>query len=251
MNTTMTTHRVPPNGPQDAALYLALLAVHDLKDAAIDADGECLWGLDKVRMERYRIEFVDIDRLVALGWVDDSQGYDTLRVTGKGAVVAGEVHQVQWGETLVLPLFSDADADLSRLKWRADRYGYARTTFNHPKPGGGQTQTHKMAHRMVMERVAGRPLTSADIVDHINGDRTDNRRENLRITDHTGNSQNRRPYGALKVRGVTLHKPTGKFQVRVWTKGKGYYLGLFDNLEVAAAVAEAKRREFGFLRRSV
>ena len=75
-----------------------------------------------------------------------------------------------------------------------------------------------------------------DQVDHINGDRADNRIVNLRACNSAENHQNR------KVKGYTLHKASGKYQAMITVKGKAKYLGLFDTPELAlAAYCEAKR----------
>ena len=53
-------------------------------------------------------------------------------------------------------------------------------------PNGGYRRVYKdgsyiLEHRWVMERFLGRKLTSDETVPHINGNRTDNRIENLEL----------------------------------------------------------------------
>jgi hypothetical protein len=81
-------------------------------------------------------------------------------------------------------------------------------------------------------------------IDHINGNRTDNRWSNLRITDHAGNAQNRsRPNRNNKV-GLLGVCPEGatRFGAKIRVNGVRIWLGAFDTPEEAhGAYIKAKR----------
>lgn len=80
--------------------------------------------------------------------------------------------------------------------------------------------------------------------DHINRDRLDNRRCNLRIVSAAENAQNRTPYEnkSSRYRGVTWDKRNKKWMVRVKVNGQFHYFGLWDDEDAAGRVAEVERR---------
>lgn len=75
-------------------------------------------------------------------------------------------------------------------------------------------------------------------LDHINGDRTDNRIENLRVCSKQQNALNKLPQ-RNGFKGVTLHKRTGKFQAQITKSNKNHYLGLFSTEQAAAQAYDA------------
>ena len=82
-------------------------------------------------------------------------------------------------------------------------------------------------------------------VDHINGDRLDNRLANLRVVDRAGNSQNQlrahRDNRSCGLLGVTWNKQHGKWQAKLQARKKRHHVGYFSNPEAAhAAYLEAK-----------
>jgi hypothetical protein len=67
-------------------------------------------------------------------------------------------------------------------------------------------------------------------IDHINGDKSDNRIENLRDASHCQNMWNvkKKAANTSGYKGVSFHKPAKKWISQIKKDNKHYYLGLFD-----------------------
>lgn len=83
----------------------------------------------------------------------------------------------------------------------------------------------------------------ASEVDHINGDKSDNRIENLRLCTHTENALNRPGKANGLPKHVYFSKREQKYKVSMRSRGQRYYLGTFDTLEQAEVVARKSRAE--------
>lgn len=125
--------------------------------------------------------------------------------------------------------------------WYKNDQGYAMR--NGPKING--KSEHIRAHREVLAAMLGRPLVAGEEVDHLNGDRCDNRRDNLRLVTRKQNCQNQ--HHADGFRGTYYNKARKKWYAQVGHNGTTIYLGLFVNRAEAAAEAAAKRKALGFL----
>lgn len=79
-------------------------------------------------------------------------------------------------------------------------------------------------------------------VDHINGDRTDNRFSNLRQVTRKQNKENMTvTWAASCVRGVTWCKKRKAWKAQVKHNQRHYNIGYFSELEAAAEAAKAGR----------
>ena len=98
-------------------------------------------------------------------------------------------------------------------------------------------------HRVIAKRM-GLDFTYSTQIDHINQDKLDNRRENLRLATPTQNNCNRglRRNNTTGVKGVSIHS-NGRYYAYVAIGGKRVYNAYFGTLEEAAAgVKEARKR---------
>lgn len=103
-----------------------------------------------------------------------------------------------------------------------------------------------LAHRVVWAMTYGNWPSGQ--IDHINGDKTDNRIENLRIVTSRENHKNmpERADNTSGVKGVYWHKQRSKWHAEIIADGQKRSLGLFDKLEDAAAARKEAEREHGF-----
>jgi len=101
------------------------------------------------------------------------------------------------------------------------------------------------AHRLIWKWVTG---DDPEIIDHINGDRTDNRWENLRSTSCGENQRNVSLYRNNKSGrvGVLFHKASGKWCAHIRVKRRNIHLGLHSSFEDACAARAAAEAEHGF-----
>jgi hypothetical protein len=79
-------------------------------------------------------------------------------------------------------------------------------------------------------------------VDHIDGNRMNNRIENLREATSSQNNQNRKATSSSGVKGVVWHKQSKKWVASICVNRKSVHLGSFPSIEEAAFVANKARQ---------
>lgn len=126
------------------------------------------------------------------------------------------------------------DEDALPLKWYYGANGYAQRKSRKEKG--------TYLHRLVMERLLGRPLKHGEYVDHINGNKLDNRRQNLRLSTMSQNLANGkiRSNNTTGVRGVSLDRRNGHYVAHYYIKSKKYHIGSYKTLEEAIKARRTK-----------
>lgn len=150
----------------------------------------------------------------------------------------------------------DYNQETGEFRWRVGRNGYkglirpgflAGTII----PSTGYTaisldQKVYTAHRLAFFWVTGE--WPPEEVDHIDGNRTNNRWSNLRLATRSQNMGNTPKYrnNTSGHKGVFWHKKACKWMVQIQVQGKLKYLGLFVSFEEACQVQEAAaKKAFG------
>lgn len=109
-------------------------------------------------------------------------------------------------------------------------------------PGGGKTGAHRIVWLLAYGEWPSRQI------DHINGDRDDNRLTNLRLATPSENRQNQKLHRDSRTgfKGVSLDKRRNKYMARITFGGRQRSLGCFETAELAhAAYVAAARKHFG------
>lgn len=156
------------------------------------------------------------------------------------------IESKKYGTVTVLLDQEDWDK-VKDYKWYLSKDGYVRTKIKDPK---GRTRIKNgyvcamcvdvNMHRLIMNTPKGW------CTDHINGNKIDNRKSNLRICTTKQNARNRKPHYNNKsgYKGVSPSGNRGKpWRAKIYLDGKTEYLGNFHTPEEAARVYDTRAKE--------
>jgi hypothetical protein len=133
------------------------------------------------------------------------------------------------------------------VRWNA-RLAFKPAFYSVDKDGYRQGRvlgTTYQTHRIIWFMTYG---SWPNNIDHINGDKSDNRLENLRSVDTSENNKNKRPYrnnttGRI---GVYLNKTNNKWKVSIGSKQTYKFLGYYDDWDEACRVRTEAETTFNY-----
>jgi len=137
-------------------------------------------------------------------------------------------------------LVDDGDyAYLMQWKWYAH---WDTNTFyavrKSPKTGPGDSRQLIRMHREILKAGKGQ------MVDHMDGNGLDNRRQNIRFCSHSQNNYNYANYPhSSKYKGVSWKTARGKWYAGIRHEGKHIFIGLYVNEDEAGRAYDKKAKE--------
>lgn len=146
------------------------------------------------------------------------------------------------GTTLV-----DADSfeELNEYRWYRSSSGYTVRNTRKDESINGIRRTILM-HREIM----GLPRSGrSSVIDHVNGNKLDNRRSKMRICTNKENQRNR---GCCKnsksmVKGVSWHVRNKKWQATITNEGRKIHIGYYDDIKDAKRARLEAEVRFGWM----
>lgn len=140
----------------------------------------------------------------------------------------------------LVAIVDDEDADLAGIRWHGRSNGYAARSV-HSK----EKRSLIYLHRQVAERALG---PSALHVDHVNGNRLDNRRANLRWATRSENNRNvkRSTRNSSGYKGAQWRGDAGLWRAYIKANDRQVSLGYYATAIAAARAYDAAAiRYFG------
>lgn len=128
---------------------------------------------------------------------------------------------------------------LNKNSWCVSSNGYAKRGTK----SKGKTTIHYM-HRVVTRAKKG------EYVDHINGNRLDNRKSNLRVCDQSVNGLNRTSLNSNNTTGfagVWFDKRRNKYSAEVMVNRKKRHIGRYFTPEEASEARKAYKTTHGII----
>lgn len=123
-------------------------------------------------------------------------------------------------------LVDDADYEwLSTFNWHVSNSGYA---YRYLPRNGCKMPRKRSMQEMLLPRVDGK------FIDHINRDRLDNRRLNLRLVTRSENNRNRISMSNSGILGVCRNAGSSSWVAQASFDGRNHYIGSFKTIEEAA-----------------
>jgi len=140
----------------------------------------------------------------------------------------------------LVAVVSEEDYDrVAQHEWRLMNHGYVSTGSVENRPNKTARDDFMLLHRFVL----GLPKGRKPVVDHINRDKLDCRRENLHVGTQAENLQNCGEDG----KGI-YEQSNGTFRAMIRHNGELLHVGLFDTFEEALQARKAKEVALGWRR---